>query len=108
MIELMLIKGWYMLYPNNPNSASYSTNYFEQGVHSQPEDSPHFYPDTIKGRDRRFTVPLMPNLPQNLPQNLSFIDTPFINLFHQVSTEESLMLEKNRCQELFKFYGCNE
>lgn len=106
MIELMLIKGWYMLYPNNPNSASYSTNYFEQGVHSQP-DYPQFYPDTIKERDQRFTVPLMQYLSPNLSQNLTLREMPFVDLFHQLSTEDALILGRHRCQELFNFYDCS-
>lgn len=107
LIELMLINGWYMLYPNNPNCASFSTNYFEKGVHTQPEDSAELYPDSINAGDRRFTVPLMHNLPKGLPRDLSISGTPFIDLYHLLSSENLLQLEKSQCLELFSFYDCN-
>lgn len=62
LIELMLEQSWYLLYPNSGHDhASFSTNYFEKGVHSVPEGMVPDYTDSLKLFDRRFTVPLIAN-----------------------------------------------
>lgn len=78
----MLISGWYLLYPNNPDGSSYSTNYFEYGVHSQPDMEQLVYPDRVKRYDKFFTVPLANNIARNIVDVDDFDSIPKISLFH--------------------------
>lgn len=84
----MLAKGWYMLYPSFKDSSSFSTNYFEMGIHSQPDQENINYPDKIRRRgDRRFTVPLL----EHMPEITIMHPIPFVDLQHQlVETEKDL------------------
>lgn len=87
LIELMLLHGWYLLYPNFDHCASFSTNYFEWGIHSQPDDAVELkYPDSLKKRDWRFTVPLLHTLPIMTASNLDpdgLESVPCVDLYHQ-------------------------
>lgn len=87
LIELMLFEGWYLLYPSFPNQISFSTNYFERGIHSVPEGRKPEIPDELKRGDRRFTVPLWsdfgfrPSLP--IPCLGLVKNIPYVNLYHR-------------------------
>lgn len=94
LIELMLLNGWYLLYPNFKRSASFSTNYFEMGIHSQPEDVKELkYPDNLRKKDWRFTVPLIHSIPEEV---YSFVNNstsviPYVDLYHaKVAGRDSL------------------
>lgn len=94
LVELMVLDGTFLLYPSFNNSASFSTNFFELGMHNQPEGSETlYYPDRLRTRDRRFTVPLMHRIPENLKSgvhgNFSSLDwdrIPWVNLHHRLVT----------------------
>lgn len=103
LVELMVLDGTYLLYPSFNNSASFSTNFFELGMHNQPEGSQTlYYPDRIRTRDRRFTVPLMHRMPENLKSgvrgdfsNLEWDRIPWVNLHHRlVSGRSSLYTDE--------------
>lgn len=92
LVELMVLDGTFLLYPSFNNSASFSTNFFELGMHNQPEGiETLYYPDRLRTRDRRFTVPLMHRIPENLKSgvhgNFSSLDwdrIPWVNLHHRL------------------------
>lgn len=88
LIELMLFRGWYLMYPSFPAQVSFSTNYFERGIHSVAEGLPAPVPNEIRKQgDRRFTVPLMTDFSfrASLPiPSIGFISNiPYVNLYHQ-------------------------
>ena len=58
MIEMMFMKGLYMLYPNFPDQLSFSTNHLEAGEHIKANDTDH------KASD--YTVPLV--YPGDIPK----------------------------------------
>ena len=51
LIELMVAKGWFMLYPSYPRQVSFSTNHLEVGEHIKEGDTQHGAVD--------YTVPLV-------------------------------------------------
>lgn len=99
LLEMMILDGAYLLYPSFNNSASFSTNFFELGMHNQPEGSETlYYPDRIKTRDRRFTVPLMHRIPKHLIggvhgnfSGLEWDRIPWVNLHHRLVNGRSAL-----------------
>jgi hypothetical protein len=65
MIEFMYINSLVLVYPNFPDEKSFSTNHYEEGVHTVPDGRSIDVPDTTReGQglemvDTRFTVPLL-------------------------------------------------
>ncbi|KAJ3081990.1 hypothetical protein HK102_001986 [Quaeritorhiza haematococci] len=61
----MYANGLFLVYPNFRDQRSFSTNHYEEGVHSVPEGYEVQVPDTIRFErdpglvDLRFTVPLL-------------------------------------------------
>lgn len=100
LIELMLMKGWYLVYPNFPSSASFSTNYFELGVHSVPEGKEPVFSNQIRLKgDRRFTVPLIKDASWRKrlePISSRMISQiPWVNLQHRrVNSRQDLFVPK--------------
>jgi hypothetical protein len=61
MIDFMVLNGLLMVYPNFENQTSFSTNHYEEGVHSVPDTHTFTVPDKLRFVvDERFTVPLFP------------------------------------------------
>jgi hypothetical protein len=87
LVELMLEHSLFLLYPFVDNShTSYSTNYFEKGVHSGPLNHDQVYNDTLKKFDHRFTVPLITNSSLNIEvisECRSLTNPVIFNLYHQ-------------------------
>ena len=104
LIELMQVHGWYMLYPSLPGGRSFSTNFFEMGIHSQPEGEAIEYPDKLRiNGDHRFTVPLVQQWPTQLNYSQAI---PFVNLQHKlVASENDLYAEKATLDMLKREYG---
>lgn len=101
----MLIKGWYLLYPNNDKGASYSTNYFEMGIHSQIEGELLHYPDELKEHDRWFTVPLAQSPPCNLTALVKNSNIPVVNVYHQlVAGTKNLGMSREDRERIFPFF----
>ncbi|KAJ3281448.1 hypothetical protein HDU76_008927 [Blyttiomyces sp. JEL0837] len=60
LIEYMYNNTLYMVYPSFPNQTSFSTNHYEEGVHSVPEGMEIVVSDRLREVvDERFTVPLL-------------------------------------------------
>jgi len=99
LIELMILKDWYLIYPNFKDAASLATNFFEIGVHSQPDGENLYYPDSLRRNgDYRFTVPLLQNLPD---MTLPIREITWINLYHEkVDNRNSLFMNKTELSEL--------
>lgn len=116
LIELMLFRGWYLLYPSFHGQASFSTNYFEKGIHSVAEGKAAPVPNEIrKFGDRRFTVPLIQDFSfrASLPiPSVGIIKRiPFVTLYHRrVMSRQALVLpvqpflEKINSPELAHFF----
>lgn len=108
LVELMVTHGWYLLYTNLGRGASFSTNFFEVGIHSQQWGKPFFYPDRLKNRDWRFTVPLRHTLPADMNSGIyrNFTrsvldDMPWVDLYHkQVSGRSALVAGENVRQNI--------
>lgn len=84
----MLARGWYLLYPHFAHHASFSTNYFERGIHSVAEGQEPSISNDLRGRpDYRFTVPLLQSNEYRhlLPQITAGLvaNVPWVNLFHK-------------------------
>ncbi|KAJ3143147.1 hypothetical protein HK100_008266 [Physocladia obscura] len=59
LIEYMYLKALTLIYPSFPAQVSFSTNHYEQGVHSVSDGDIIQVPDIIREiPDERFTVPL--------------------------------------------------
>jgi hypothetical protein len=59
LVEFMYAKGLVLIYPNFYNQTSFSTNYYEEGIHSVPEGMEPKVPDYLReNSDDRFQVPL--------------------------------------------------
>ncbi|KAJ3293039.1 hypothetical protein HDU79_000755 [Rhizoclosmatium sp. JEL0117] len=60
LIEFMYLKNLVLVYPNFPNQTSFSTNHYEEGVHSVKDGDVVRVPDFLREDvDERFTVPLL-------------------------------------------------
>lgn len=99
LIELMILNDWYLIYPNFKDAASLATNFFEIGIHSQPDSENLYYPDSLRRNgDYRFTVPLLQKLPD---MALSNHVITWINLYHEkVDDRNSLVMNKTKLSEL--------
>lgn len=65
----MYLRKHLVLYPNLHNQKSFSTNYYEEGVHSVPSGMEIQIPDKLRVPeliDTRFTVPLLGYIDQPL------------------------------------------
>jgi hypothetical protein len=92
LIEYMYAKGYFLLYPNYENQSSFSTNYYEQGVHSVPEGFKVIVPDSLRQvPDPRFQVPLVNdvNLLQNFPIKQDQI--PWISVHNRIVTVSDVL-----------------
>lgn len=117
LIELMLFRGWYLLYPSFHSQASFSTNYFEKGIHSVAEGKPAPVPNEIrKFGDRRFTVPLIQDFGFRASLPIPSVGVikriPYVNLYHRrvLSRRELVLdvkpfLEKVHSPELHHFFN---
>lgn len=98
MLELMALKGWYLLYPNiGPKRTSFSTNFFEVGVHNQPTGVSDFvYPDRIRRKDYRFTVPLLQRLPRF---DVQADAVPWMSLYHKLRPSRAALFTDETTKE---------
>ncbi|PJF16926.1 hypothetical protein PSACC_03264 [Paramicrosporidium saccamoebae] len=117
LIELMLFRGWYLMYPSFLGQTSFSTNYFERGIHSVAEGQKAPVPNEIrKHGDRRFTVPLYQDfsfrasLPT--PSAGSIRQIPYVSLYHKrvMSRRELVVnvqpfLDAVKDPALYHFFG---
>jgi hypothetical protein len=95
LIEFMYAKGLVLVYPNLESQMSFSTNHYEEGVHSVPEGMEVRVPDYLReDSDPRFNVPLLSHhdtkLIQNLFLNVEDHDMPIISLHHHLVSFEAL------------------
>lgn len=78
LIEYMYAKSLVLVYPNFERQASFSTNYYEEGVHSVPEGMEVRIPDYLReDQDDRFNVPLLSK--RDAQHVYSFLDLYFSN-----------------------------
>jgi hypothetical protein len=94
LIEFMYAKGYFLLYPNYENQVSYSTNYYEEGVHSVPEGFAVVVPDTFRQvPDYRFQVPLVTDfdLLQTFPTLQEEI--PWISIHNRIVNESDAVMQ---------------
>lgn len=95
MIEFMYIFGLTMVYPNFWNQTSFSTNYYESGVHSVPEGMIIEIKDTLRDPlDYRFSVPLFKLQHREFVWN--FIEEHFkslqiVDIYHKLATRQELV-----------------
>ena len=87
----MYAKGLFLLYPNFNNQVSFSTNYYEEGIHSVPAGSKVVVPDRLRViPDERFQVPLFDvkdynqimDVFNNFPKSKD--NVPLISIYNQV------------------------
>jgi hypothetical protein len=87
MIEYFYVKGWYLLYPSLGQQRAFSTNHYEEGVHSinpdQLDSAGPNVPDDLRAdkgwQDSRFTTPLV-----MLGEEIKELFDEFNNHLHQV------------------------
>lgn len=97
-IDFMIYHGYAVLYPNFKDQQSFSTNHYEEGVHSVPEGHEIIVRNFLKGFiDERFTVPLIKNknvYEKALKKNVENLDV--FDVFHEESSWSELQEQSQR------------
>ncbi|KAJ3219161.1 hypothetical protein HDU67_002494 [Dinochytrium kinnereticum] len=93
LIEYMYLYGNVLIYPSFPNQTSFTTNHYEQGIHSVGDAQTAEITDQLRHEaDQRFTVPLMSRdqaeetfdaLPRTVEEAGRAV-MPVVNLQHEV------------------------
>ena len=98
-IELTVLRGWYMLYPNYREQASFSTNHLENGEHI---GKPNL---AGKIKNDQYVVPLIEDdaLFTSLGALPEMEKLPLFNLEHQLSTKEQALLYANELRQKLKW-----
>lgn len=97
MLELMLLKGWYLFYPNFEDQASLSTNMLEPGEHIVKNDRKH--------TKEMYTVPLLKRPPRapasrNAAPLLDSYDNPVAPFTNKApAVDPGKRRERNRCAD---------
>jgi hypothetical protein len=99
MIEFMYINSLVLVYPNFENEKSFSTNHYEEGVHTVPDSERQIeVPDRTREQidpgmiDTRFTVPLIQIYEAHfvwkgiVGSAVDVDEMPMFDLYHQKST----------------------
>ena len=80
----MIDRNLFLLYPNFPNEESFSTNYYEEGVHSWNDGDEIVIRNILReSHDWRFTVPLVDDDECFFELPLLFLPEK-VNAFHQI------------------------
>lgn len=97
LIEWMYAKGQYLLYPNFKDQISFSTNYYEEGVHSVPEGNQVVVPDRLRViPDARFQVPLVQEMQDFKDFPNSTREIQLISIYNQFARNHSELLTAGR------------
>jgi hypothetical protein len=98
MIEFMYINSLVLVYPNFSEEMSFSTNHYEEGVHTVPEGRNIEVPDTTREEqdpemvDTRFTVPLLQVYEAHfawrgvVDSGVGIEEMPLFDLYHEKSS----------------------
>ncbi len=105
----MFAKGLVLVYPNFPDQQSFSTNHYEEGIHSVPEGMETRVPDVLReAQDERFLVPLLglkdavrvsSSFPRTYIERVRMEETgaiPWISLYNQVVNGSDILVTRGR------------